>query len=66
VIVNAFSHRTNTRLEGVQEGKWELRLFDQTLSPVDSTTIMTDGTAALNLNIHGPDACHTILLTKDL
>ena len=66
VIVNAFSHRTNTRMEGVQEGKWELRLFDQTLSPVDSTTIMTDGTGALDLNIHGPDACHTIVLTKKL
>lgn len=66
VIVNAFSHRTTTRLEGVQEGQWELRLLDQYRSPVDSTTIMTDGSGALNLNIHGPDACHTIVLTKDL
>jgi len=66
VIVNAFSNRTTSRLEGVREGKWKLRLLDQYRSPVDSTTIMTDGTAALNLNIHGPDACHTILLTKDL
>jgi hypothetical protein len=64
-LVNAFSRRTTTRLEGVN-GHWQAQLYDQTWQPVNKTPLKTDVNGGLNINLASPTACHAIVLTKKL
>jgi hypothetical protein len=64
-LVNAFSQRTATRLEGVK-GKWQAQVFEQTWKPLKKTELKADAQGGLNLNFTGPTECHTIVLTKKL
>lgn len=62
-IVNAFSKRTATRLEGVK-GEWQAQVYDQTWQPVSKTELKADAAGGLSLNLTGPTECHTVVLTK--
>jgi hypothetical protein len=62
-IINAYSRRTVTRLEGV-EGKWLALVYDQTWKSVSQTILNSDPQGGLNINIEGPTECHAIVLLK--
>lgn len=62
-LVNAFSRRTTTRLEGVQ-GEWRLELYDHLWQPISEAMLKTDADGGLNINVTGPSECHAIVLTK--
>jgi len=62
-IVNAFSKRTATRLEGVK-GEWLVQVYDQAWQPLNKTELKTDAAGGLSINLTGPTGCHTIVLTK--
>ena len=64
-VVNAFSNRTVTRLEGVN-GDWQAQVYDQAWQPAYKTRLKTDAKGGLNLNLAGPSECHAIVLTKRL
>ncbi|MBI3852861.1 MAG: hypothetical protein HY298_21610 [Verrucomicrobia bacterium] len=64
-IVNAFSKRTATRLEGVK-GDWAAQVYDQAWQPMSKTKLKTDAQGSLSLNFTGATGCHTIVLTKKL
>jgi Glycosyl hydrolases family 31 len=64
-LVNAFSKRTATRLEGVR-GTWQAQVYDQAWQPAFKMRLKTDATGGLNLNLAGPSECHAIVLTKRL
>jgi hypothetical protein len=64
-LVNAFSKRTATRLEGVS-GDWQARIYDQTWQPVGRTGLKADATGGLTINCAGPTECHAIVLTRTL
>lgn len=61
-IVNAFSKRTVTRLEGIQ-GAWKAQVFDQEWKPLTTSTLEADATG-LNINFSGPTECHAVVLTR--
>lgn len=63
ILINAFSKRTVTRLEGVK-GKWKLQVYDQVWQPTSKTILKTDDNNGLNINITGSSGCHAIILTK--
>lgn len=63
VLINAFSNRTVTRLEGVK-GTWQLQVYDQVWKPINKMILKADAQNGLNINIKGSSACHTIILTK--
>jgi hypothetical protein len=62
-LVNAFSQRTATRLEGVS-GEWEARIYDQTWQPAGQAVLRADAAGGLSINCTGPTACHSVVLTK--
>jgi hypothetical protein len=62
-LVNAFSKRTATRLEGVK-GNWQAELYDQAWRPMTRMKLKTDSKGGVNINFTGPSECHTIVLTK--
>ena len=62
-LVNAFSKRTATRLEGVK-GDWEAQVYDQAWQPMNKVELKTDADGGLIINLTGPTECHTIVLTK--
>jgi hypothetical protein len=64
-LVNAFSKRTATRLEGVK-GKWQAQVFDQTWKPLSKTELKADAQGGMSLNFAGPTECHALVLTKKL
>ena len=64
-LVNAFSQRTATRLEGIK-GEWQAQVYDQAWQPMNKTELKTDAEGGLNINLTGPTECHTIVLTKKL
>lgn len=61
-LVNAFSSRTVTRLEGVK-GDYQAQIFDQTWKPVARRVLKNDG-QGININLSGPTACFEIVLTR--
>jgi hypothetical protein len=62
-IINAFSSRTVTRLEGV-EGEWRAQVYDQSWNLVSQTILRSDPQGGLNININGSIGCHEIVLLK--
>jgi hypothetical protein len=64
-LVNAFSKRMVTRLEGVN-GNWQAQVYDQAWQSTYKTRLKTDVKGGLNLNLDGPSECHAIVLTKRL
>lgn len=62
-IVNAYSNRTVTRLEGVT-GDWQAQVYDQTWNPLNKVNLKADATGGLDINLSGPTECHSIVLTK--
>jgi hypothetical protein len=63
-LVNAFSNRTVTRLEGVS-GEWQAQLYDEAWQPIRKTRLKSDDARGLNINLAGPSECHTIVLSKE-
>ncbi|MCL5270645.1 MAG: discoidin domain-containing protein [bacterium] len=61
-LVNAFSDRTVTRLEGVR-GDWQAQVFDQAWRSVEKASLKADATG-MTINLAGPGACHAIVLTR--
>lgn len=64
-VINAFSKRTATRLEGVR-GTWQAQVYDQAWHPAFKLRLKTDVKGGLNLNLAAPTECHAIVLTKRL
>lgn len=64
-LVNAFSKRTVTRLEGV-DGEWQVQLYDEAWQPIFKTRLKSDDARGLNINLAAPSECHVIVLTKEL
>jgi hypothetical protein len=62
-LVNAFSKRTATRLEGVS-GDWQAQVYDQTWQPIRAMSLKTDANGSLNINCAGPTGCHAIVLAR--
>jgi hypothetical protein len=62
-LINAFNKRTTTRLEGV-EGSWQAQIYSQDWQPVNNMKLKTDAAGGLNINLAGPTACFSIVLTK--
>ena len=66
-IVNAFSQRTTTRLEGVGlKGGWQAYVYDQTWQPIGKTSLKTDASGGLNINFAGPTGCHAVVLNEEV
>jgi hypothetical protein len=63
-IVNAFSVRTATRLEGISSGNWKAHIYDQYWKPMGSVVLSTKGTDGLDINLSSSTACHSIVLTR--
>jgi hypothetical protein len=64
-LLNAFSKRTATRLEGVS-GDWQAQVYDQTWQPIQTTRLKADANRGLTINCAGPTECNAIVLTKSL
>ncbi|MGO9200153.1 MAG: hypothetical protein ACLQM8_06380, partial [Limisphaerales bacterium] len=62
-LVNAFSKRTATRLEGVS-GDWQAQVYDQAWQPIRAMSLKTDANGGLNINCAGPTECHAIVLAR--
>ena len=65
-IVNAYSNRLVTRLEGGKKDwkDYKAEVFDQTWKPISETVIKHNGNG-LNLDIKGPSGCFTVVLTPE-
>ncbi|MGV3761749.1 MAG: alpha-galactosidase [Parapedobacter sp.] len=62
-IINAYSNRTTTRLEGVS-GQWKVGVFDQVWEEEYALTLAADENNGLNLNLSASTGCHAVMLTK--
>lgn len=64
-IVNAFTEKTVTYLEGIKKGQWKLQKYDHCWNLLDSVELNTDKNGGLNVNVSNSYACHSIILTKN-
>lgn len=62
-IINAYSNRTTTRLEGVS-GQWDLKVYDQVWQEEYATLVVADEKNGLSLNFPASTGCHAVVLTK--
>jgi len=62
-IINAYSNRTTTRLEGVS-GQWDLKVYDQVWQEEYATLVVADEKNGLSLNFLASTGCHAVVLTK--
>ncbi|MDX9974336.1 MAG: glycoside hydrolase family 31 protein [FCB group bacterium] len=60
VLVNAFSNRLTTRLEGLN-GAFKATVYDQTWTPIQTTQLKTENNA-LNLDFTAPTRCFAVVL----
>lgn len=63
-IVIAFNERTATRLEGIKGSTWRAQVYDRVWQSVKETKLKVDPNGGLSINLTGPGACHSIVLTK--
>ena len=61
-LVNAFSDRLATRLEGIS-GTFQMDVFDRLWNLKSSSTVTTDKTG-LNLNIEDKSGCFSVVLSQ--
>jgi hypothetical protein len=62
-IMNAFSCRTNTRLEGLK-GHWELQVYDHAWKALEKKRLSVDSRGGINLNVCATTDCHVMSLRK--
>lgn len=62
-IMNAFSCRTNTRLEGLT-GDWELQVYDHAWKALEKKRLSVDSRGGINLNVCATTDCHVMSLRK--
>ena len=60
VLVNAFSNRLVTRLEGIH-GTFKATVYDQTWKPIQTTEVKTDATG-VNLDFSAPTRCFSVVI----
>ena len=62
-VINAYSDRTFTRIEGVADGRYRAELFDQVWKRVSNKTLRA-AHGRLTLDFRLSSRCHSIVLTR--
>ena len=65
-IINAFNKRTATRLEGLAQGKWDVKFYDQAWKFISGKNVIADLTGGIDLNLTGATDCNSVVITKNL
>src|SRR5690606_38252448 len=61
-IINAYTNRTTTRVEGVT-GQWKVEAYDQVWEKEQVISLTADENNGLNLTLSASTGCHTVTLT---